>query len=128
MEEYAVGDGENPQPDVSIFKEVFSPIKTEVDKELLPFFNYDVSSGEIWVISYARQNPDFACVIDEAFGRNICDLFGVKVIGTIGIVRKMKDSKILVLDELKTIRDRIRKCRFYLSKELLRQLDLICIS
>jgi predicted nucleic acid-binding protein len=125
MKEYSIGDGENPQPDVSVFREVFSLVDVKLDEELLPFFNYDSSSGEIWVISYARQHSDFTCVIDEAFGRNICALMGIKVTGTIGIIREMKNQKLLSSTELRAIRNRIKNCRFYLSKQLLRQLDLI---
>ncbi len=126
IEEYSVGDGENPKPDISTFKEIFSQIDVSLDNELLPYFNYDSSSGEIWVISYARQHPDFTCVIDEIFGRNICGLMNVKVTGTIGIIREMKDCCLLNFDELKAIRNKIKKCRFYLSKEMLKQLDQIC--
>jgi len=128
MEEFSVGDRENPKPDAAVFKKVFAVRNAPLDKELLPFFNYDPSSGEIWVISYARQHPDFTCVIDEAFGRSVCNLFGIRVTGTIGIVKEMKKGKLLNSDDLKVIRDRIKESRFYLSRELLRQLDVICGS
>jgi predicted nucleic acid-binding protein len=128
IEEYAIGDGENQKPDLFAFREVFSPINVKLDDELLPFFHHDSSSGEIWVISYARQHPDFTCVIDEAFGRNICELMSVKVIGTIGILREMRNYNILSLGELKVVRSKIKQCRFYLSKDLLRRLDSMCDS
>jgi predicted nucleic acid-binding protein len=126
MEEYAIGDRENPKPNVSIFREVFSPTSQELDNELLPFFNYDTTSGEIWVISYARQHPEYYCVIDETFGRNICNLLNIKLIGTIGIINEMKLCGILDTNDLKSIRNAIKACRFYLSKELLQKLDCIC--
>jgi len=126
MEEYGVGDGENPKPSVSIFREVFSVISVDLDNELLPFFNYDSSSGEIWVISYVRQHPDFCCVIDEMFARNICSLLNIKVTGTIGIINEMKMCGLLDPRDLKAIRNTIKNCRFYLSRDLLRQLDFIC--
>jgi predicted nucleic acid-binding protein len=128
MEEYSVGDRENSKPDVSVFREIFSPIDVQMDAELLPFFYYDSSSGEIGVMSYARQHPNFTCVIDEVFARNVCSLMGIKVTGTIGIIREMKNCKLLGSDDLKAIRHRIKNCRFYLSKALLRELDLICDS
>jgi predicted nucleic acid-binding protein len=126
MEEYAVGDSQNPQPDVTVFREVFHPAKVNLDNELLPYFNYDSSSGEIWVISYARHNPEFTCVIDEAFGRSICELFGLKVTGTVGIIKELKKFGLVNSNELNQIRLDIKKARFYLSKELLKQLDKIC--
>jgi predicted nucleic acid-binding protein len=128
MEEYAIGDGESFKPNISVFREVFSSIRPELDNELLPFFNYDASSGEIWVISCARLHPEYCCVIDEAFDRNICNLVNVKLIGTIGIISEMKLCGILDIEDLKSIRNTIKTCRFYLSKELLQKLDLICQS
>ena len=77
-------------------------------------------------MSHARQHPDFTCVIDEAFGRNLCNLLGIKVIGTIGIVREMKNCGLLHLYELRAIRNDIKNCRFYLSRQLLNELDRIC--
>ena len=126
MEEYTIGDGENPKPNLLVFQEVFSPIRPELDNELLPFFNYDASSGEIWVISYARLHPEYYCVIDETFGRNICNLLNIKLTGTIGIINDMKLCGILDAKDLKSIRNAIKTCKFYLSTELLRKLDSIC--
>jgi predicted nucleic acid-binding protein len=128
MEEYVVGDSQNPKPDITIFRQIFLPAKVNLDNELLPYFNYDSSSGEIWVISYARHHSEFTCVIDEAFGRNICNLFGVKVTGTVGIIKELKRFELVNSIELNQIRLNIKKARFYLSKELLRQLDEICDS
>jgi len=128
MEEYAKGDKENSKPNLSVFREVFSPIRAELDSELLPFFNYDASSGEIWVISYAHLHPEYYCVIDETFGRNICNLMNIKLTGTIGIINEMKLGGILNIKDLKSIRNTIKASGFYLSKELLQKLDLICQS
>jgi predicted nucleic acid-binding protein len=126
MEEYSIGDGQISQPDTRIFRQVFFPAKVNLDEELLPYFNYESTSGEIWVMSYARHHPEFTCVIDEAFARNLCNLLGVKVIGTIGIIREMKTFGLLTTSDLGCVRESIRKSRFYLSRELLRQLDEIC--
>jgi len=49
----------------------------------------------IWVISHAWKNPDCYCVIDEEFGRKICNLFGVKLTGAIGILLKMEETGII---------------------------------
>ena len=126
MEEYAIGDGENPKPNMAVFREVFSPINVELDSELLPFFYNEETSGEIWVISYVRQHPEYYCVIDEMFARNICNLLNVKVIGTIGVIKAMKTCGLLSNGDLRAIRNTIKTCRFYLSRELLNELDRIC--
>jgi len=128
MEEYCMGDSENPKPNADAFREVFSPTDVKLDVELLPYFYYESTSGEIWVVSYARQHTEFICVIDEMFARNVCNLLKVKVIGTIGIIKEMKDNDFLTRQDLRNIRSAIKNCRFYLSKELLHQLDQICGS
>ena len=128
MEEYSIGDRDNPKPNVDNFREVFNLIDAKLDSELLPYFYYESTSGEIWVVSYARHHPEFTCVIDEMFARNICNLLKVKVTGTIGIIGEMKDNGFLTQQDLRNIRDVIKNCRFYLSKDLLRQLDQICGS
>ena len=128
MEEYSVGDGENPKPNIEPFKQVFNPIDVEADEDLLPYFFNESTSGEFWVISFARKHPDFICVIDESFARSICDNLSIKVTGTIGIIKEMKKSDILTQSDLKFIKTAIKNSRFYLSAKLLRELDEICGS
>ena len=112
MEEYSVGYGDNPKPDIETFREVFNPIDVKLDNDLLPYFYYESTSGEIWVISYARQHPESTCVIDEMFARNICTLLGVKVIGTIGIIREMTNNGFLTAQDLTSIRNSIKNLDF----------------
>ena len=128
MEEYSVGDGENSKPNIELFKQVFNPIDVKADDDLLPYFFNESTSGEFWVISYARQHPEFTCVIDETFARGICETLGIKVTGTIGIIKEMKNKGLLTTDNLKFIRSSIQKSKFYLSPKLIRELDAICSS
>ena len=118
MEEYSVGDGESPKPNIELFKQVFNPIDVKADEDLLPYFFNESTSGEFWVISYARQHPEFTCVIDESFARSIGDNLGIKVTGTIGIIKEMKYKGLLTSDDLKSIKASIKKSRFYLSAKL----------
>lgn len=126
MEEYVIGDSETLTPNLHSFSEVFKPVVTELDKELLRYFHFDSSSGEYWVIAYAHEHPEFCCVIDEHFARDICGYVKVKLTGTIGIIKDMKEQDLLTFEDLACIRKTIKNSRFYLSKELLEQLDLIC--
>ena len=128
MEEYSVGDRESSKPNIEFFKQVFNPIDVKADDDLLPYFFNESTSGEFWVISYARQHPEFTCVIDESFARSICDVLSIKVTGTIGIIKEMKNKGLLTSDDLKSIKSSIKKSRFYLSAKLLRELDEICGS
>ena len=127
MEEYLKGEDVKPS-DIVDFKKVFSVINPILEEVLLPYFNYDSSSGEIWVISHALRNPKCWCVIDEEFGRNIATLFETKLTGAIGIIKELKRQRILSDDDLRQIKVNVRKSGFYLSKKLLKELNGLCSS
>ena len=67
-------------------------------------------------------------MIDEMFGRSICENLGLKLTGTIGIIKELKSGGLLTSDDLKVIRIAIKNSRFYLSRKLLNELDDICGS
>jgi len=127
MDEYIKGENVKPSDTIE-FQKVFTVINPSLEVVLLPYFNYESSSGEIWVISYALKNLECCCVIDEEFGRSVADLFETKLTGAIGIIREMKNQNILSDDELRQLRVNIRKSGFYLSKKLLKELDQICTT
>jgi len=121
--------GENVKPvDIEEFRKIFSVINPTLNRDLLPYFNFKDNSGEIWVISHALENQECCCVIDEEFGRNIATIFNRKLTGAIGIVRELKNCRLLSNDELRQLRVKVRKSGFYLSKEKLKELDEICSS
>jgi len=126
MEEYLKGDVKSS--DIVDFQKVFSVINPILEEVLLPYFNFDSSSGEIWVISYALRNPECCCVIDEEFGRNICTLFETRLTGAIGIIKELKKQNLLSDKDLHQIKANVRKSRFYLSEKLLEELGKICSS
>jgi len=109
--------------DASIFEEIFSVISVELEERLLPYFNFDSSDGAIWVMSYACKNSDCCCVIDEEFGRKICELFDLQFTGAIGIIRKMRKIGLLSDQKLLEIKDRIRSSKFYYTEQLLTELN-----
>jgi len=114
--------------DITEFKKMFSVVNPTLDRNLLPYFNFIDRSGEIWVLSYALENPQCCCVIDEEFGRNIATHYEMQLTGTVGIIEEMRKQKILSDDDLRQIRVDVRKSGFYLSKKLLKELDKICSS
>lgn len=126
VEEFLVGSNFNDHK--RTLRDCFIPLNVTLADELLPYFNFKSTSGEIWVISYALRNPSCFCVIDEEFGRNICKLFSINVTGAIGIIDEMKRDGILSSSDLHCIRDKIRSTRFYLSKYLCDELDRICLT
>jgi len=106
---------------------VFSLCNSVLDENILQYFNQDSSSGEFWTISYSCNN-NCVCVIDEGFGRNLCNFLGIQFTGSVGIIDEMRKQGFLSKEDLFGIRKRIRNSHFYLSKELLKKLDSICKS
>ena len=122
-------EGKNVKSDdITDFRKVFTVVNPTLNGDLLPYFNFDDSSGEIWVISYVLRNPECCCVIDEEFGRSIATLFERKLTGAIGIINELKSQNLLSVDELRQLRVKVRKSGFYLSKKLLKELNGILSS
>lgn len=119
---------EGAKIDSSVFATIFKVVNVDIEQTLLPYFNFESSSGEIWVISYALTHKDCCCIIDEAFSRKICQHFNVKLTGSIGLISEIRKQGLLTDDDLAKVRDKIKRSNFYLSGELLRKLDIICSS
>jgi predicted nucleic acid-binding protein len=110
------------------FKQIFKSINPTLENDILPYFNFQDEFGEVWVISYAIKNPNCYCVIDEQLGRNVCDVFNLKLTGTVGIIDQMKKLNYFSNEKMMEIRQTIRTCGFYLSKEMCKELDRICLG
>jgi predicted nucleic acid-binding protein len=107
---------------------IFSVINPLPNKQLLPYFSQHSDSGEFSAISHSCYNNNCICVIDEAFGRDLCRFLDVKFTGSIGIINEMKNQGFLSKEDLLEIREKVRRSNFYLSKELLVKLDEVCFS
>lgn len=119
-------NGGPSEQDVVTFQRIFSAVPVKLAENLLPYFNFDSTPGEIWVISYALRNPDCCCVIDEEFGRSICNFLKVKFTGAIGIIVELKKVELLSDKDLGMLKNLLRNSDFYLSKELLDELERLC--
>jgi predicted nucleic acid-binding protein len=119
-EEYEAG--QRPTASLGLVDSVFATTPIQVSDRLLPYFHFDSTSGEISVISYAMQNTNTCCVIDEEFARQVCKLFAVRLTGSIGILKLMLAERLLTRRKMREVRERLRKSKFYLSEELLNQL------
>jgi len=115
-------NGERATCDLKTFERIFETADVVVDSELLPYFDFDAECGEINVISYALQNKESCCVIDEGFGRRICALHGLPLTGSIGIIKEMCQVGLISKEERRSIRRRLRQSSFYISKELLHEI------
>ncbi len=70
----------------------FKIIEVKSETNLLPYFNFDPTPGEYWVLSYCMANRDFYCVIDEEKSRNLAFHLRFNLIGTIGLLEILRDQ------------------------------------
>jgi len=114
--------GFRPERNIEAFDSLFKSVDEPVDSELIPYFHFDSDCGEISVISYALHNDGYCCVIDEEYGRRICVLFMLPVIGSIGLIKELVRVGIVSDKKRRTIRRQLRRSSFRISNELLRQI------
>ena len=115
--------GNRPERDLGAFERLFESVDVNVESILLPYFHYESTSGEINVISYVMQSKvSRCCVIDEEFGRKICELFDIPLTGSVGVMLEMRRSGLLTSRDMTDLRRRIRGSNFYFSNQLLNQL------
>lgn len=125
-EEYFKGNGTKEGD--GDFKRIFKSINPSLEDEVRSFFSFQDTFGEEWVISHAIQNPSCSCVIDERLGRNVCEIFDLKLTGTVGLIEEMKKLGYFSKQKLIEIRQTVCTCRFYLSKEMRAELDRVCLG
>jgi len=116
-------NGEIQESDLLTLGRLFDPLPVKLEESLLPYFNFDSTDGAIWVISCGMELDECCCVIDEEFGRSICELLGVTYTGSIGIMREMISEKIIPRSRIPQLKTKIRDSAFYHSKALLEELD-----
>jgi predicted nucleic acid-binding protein len=75
-----------------------------------------LDAGEIAAISLALEMKADFLLIDENLGRSAAAARGIHITGTIGIIERAADQKML---DLKDAFDRIKETDFWISHELL---------
>ena len=78
-----------------------------------------IGSGERAVISFAAANSGFLAVLDDLEARVMARRLGVKTLGTIGVVLRLKKAGLI--PEAKLHLQQIRKAGGYMSEELFRE-------
>lgn len=102
---------------------VFTLVPVALDKSLLPYFNFESSDGAVWVMSCCNGIDDFCCVIDELFGRNVCETLGIRFTGSIGVIRMMVKEGILNKSRIEEVKALIKQSSFYHKGSLLDKID-----
>jgi len=75
-----------------------------------------MGSGERAVISFAAEISGFVAVLDDLEARVIARRLGIKTLGTVGVVLRLKKAGLIA--EAKSHLQQIRKVGGYMSDEL----------
>jgi predicted nucleic acid-binding protein len=86
--------------------------------ELKQLSSSGVGSGERAVISFAAANSNFVAVLDDLEARTIAHRLGIRTVGTVGVVLRLKTARLI--SEAKPHLQRIRTVGGYMSDELFR--------
>jgi len=78
-----------------------------------------IGAGERAVISFAAANSGFIAVMDDIEAREIACRLGIKTLGTVGVVLRLKKAGLI--SEAKSYLQQIRKVGGYMSDELFRE-------
>lgn len=87
--------------------------------ELPELSRFDIGSGERSVISWAKAHPEFIAVLDDQEARVAARELGIKVLGTIGVVIRLKKAGLI--SEIKPHLLQIKSVGGYISDGLLRE-------
>ena len=86
----------------------------------------NLGNGEInvlcWGLKLKDSGTQYYCVIDEKLGRNAATKLQLHLTGSIGLLRILKERKLLSSEQLKIIVEDIKKSPFRVSEEVLRSL------
>jgi predicted nucleic acid-binding protein len=79
----------------------------------------DIGSGERSVIAWALVYPEFTAVMDDLAARSEAERRGVKVLGTVGIILRLKSADLI--PEAKASLTRIRQAGAHMSEALFQE-------
>lgn len=100
-------------------KEMGKPFIRPAVAELTELSGSEIGSGERSVISWAAAHRGFIAVLDDHEARVIAQRLGVRILGTVGVVLRLKQAGLI--SEAKPHLLHIKKVGGYIGDELLRE-------
>ena len=70
-------------------------LRTKIDSISSSIISWDLGKGETSVIGYANLHPEFHVIIDDAAARRCAKTFGIKSLGTLGVLLLAKRRGII---------------------------------
>ncbi|KKC28489.1 DUF3368 domain-containing protein [Caldanaerobacter subterraneus] len=94
------------------------------NKEAKQFSPVSLHKGEIEVMILAKEINADLCIIDDYLARKHAKNLGLTVTGTLGVLIKAKEKKIL--KEVKPLLDKMLEKNFYIDRKLYSEVLEIC--
>jgi predicted nucleic acid-binding protein len=76
-----------------------------------------VDRGEAEAIALANSMPDSTVLLDDSRARRVAERFGIRRIGTLGILRRAKKAGLL--DQVRPLVERLRDNSIYMRQSLI---------
>lgn len=89
----------------------------------LPGLLLELDRGERDTLSMARQQGAQRVIIDERIGRNIAELIGLQVVGTLGVLLKAKEQELI--GSFGEVVDQMRANGIYYHPKLVQKLTTL---
>jgi predicted nucleic acid-binding protein len=96
---------------------VIREIKDKKKKQLLQL---ELDEGEAGAIVLAMENEGSLLLIDERKGRKVASDLGLNIMGTLGVIIKAKELK--MIDSLSVEIDKMKAANFRMSEKLIKQI------
>jgi predicted nucleic acid-binding protein len=85
-----------------------------------------LGNGEINVLAWGKklqeQKKHIMCVLDDMGAKKAAKNLNLSVIGSIGLIKLLKDKKIINMNEISSIVNKIDESPFYIKNAILRSL------
>jgi predicted nucleic acid-binding protein len=101
------------------FRDHGKPFTRPVVAELPGLAGSGIGAGERAVISWAGTHPGFIAVLDDLEARVTAQRLGIKIIGTVGVILRLKETGLIA--EAKKHLQKVRNVGGYISDDLFSQ-------
>ncbi len=78
---------------------------------------WDLGAGESAVLSWAKEQPGFTCVLDDRAARNCARVVGLPCVGTLGLVLAGKEAGLI--PAARPVLEEMMRAGLYLAGEIL---------
>jgi predicted nucleic acid-binding protein len=95
-------------------------IKSPVNKKYHEILSIEVDAGEATAIALALENNNSLIILDDFRARKLAEKLGLQYAGTLGIILKAKELK--VIPDVRSVLEKIQKTNFRFSEKIFREI------